>query len=126
MFGWLKEHKTIIVSVVITTGFILYAYGCESKVLSLNHTAKKVTRQELQIELNSLLDLAEVRFLDLESQDQLKALILQNAIILVQGQPFNPVGILTGFAAIYGIGQAGNSVSQTVNNIRKKRKVNNE
>lgn len=125
MFNWIKQHSPVIISVVITLGFLLYCYSCESKVKSLNQKGRMVTRQELQLELNNFVDLAQIRFLDLDRQDQIKTLILQNAMVLVQGQPFNPLGMLTGLAAVYGIGQAGSSVGKTVNNIRKKRKVNN-
>ncbi|GAI57513.1 unnamed protein product, partial [marine sediment metagenome] len=109
MFKWIKKHSTVIVSVLITVGFLLYCYSCESKVKSLNQKGRMVTRQELQLELNNFVDLAQIRFLDLDRQDQIKTLILQNAMVLVQGQPFNPVGLLTGLAAVYGIGQAGSN-----------------
>lgn len=125
MFNWIKKHSTVIVSVLITVGFLLYCYSCESKVKSFNHDGQMVTRQELQLELNNFVNLAQIRFLDLDRQDQIKALILQNAMVLVQGSPFNPAGLLTGIAAIYGISQASVNVSRTVNNVRKKRKVNN-
>lgn len=125
MLNWLKKHSALIVSVLVTIGFCVFAYSCESKVESLNGGGVQVSRQELQIELDQFISLAQFRMADLDRQDQFKTLLLQNAMILVQGQPFNPAGMLTGLAAIYGIAQAGSNVGRTVNNIRKKRKVNN-
>ena len=69
--------------------------------------------------------LAQVRMVDLDKQDRLRAVILENALILVQGQPFNPVGILTGFAALYGLTKAGSNVTKVVKDTVNKRKVNN-
>lgn len=125
MLSWLKKHSALIVSVLVTIGFFVFAYSCESKVESLNCGGVQVSRQELQLELDQFISLAQFRMADLDRQDQFKTLLLQNAMILVQGQPFNPAGMLTGLAAIYGIAQAGSNVGKTVNNIRKKRKVNN-
>ncbi len=125
MLKWLKKHLPIIVSVLVTIGFFTFALSCESTVESLNGGEKQVNRQELQIELEGFINTTRFKMADLERQDQFKTLLLQNALVIVQGQPFNPMGMLTGFAAIYGIAQAGNSGGKIVNNIRKKRKVNN-
>ncbi|GAH62920.1 unnamed protein product, partial [marine sediment metagenome] len=45
--------------------------------------------------------------------------------ILVQGQPFNPLGLITGVAAIYGLTQGSSNITKVVKNKVKKRKVNN-
>ncbi|GAI67850.1 unnamed protein product, partial [marine sediment metagenome] len=65
------------------------------------------------------------RMADLDRQEQLRAVILQNALILVQGQPFNPLGLITGVAALYGITQAGQNTVKVAKNIKAKRKANN-
>lgn len=125
MLAFLKKHRDSILIVLVTIGFLFYAYGCESRVKSLNHGNKLVTRSELQLELEQLMGLAEIKVADLDRQDALRTLILQNAIILVQGQPLNPVGLLTGIAALYGAGQMSNSVVKTVKNTVKKKRTNN-
>jgi len=125
MIAFLKKHRDSIMMVLVTIGFLLYAYGCESKVKSLNHGEKLVTRAELQLELEQIMGMAEIKVADLDRQDALRTLILQNAIILVQGQPLNPLGLLTGIAALYGAGQMSNSVVKTVKNTVKKKRVNN-
>ena len=63
---------------------------------------------------------------DLDKQEQLRAIILQNALILVQGNPLNPVGIITAIAGIYGATQAGKNVKNGVKNARAKRKANTD
>ncbi len=125
MWEWLKSKSTIILAVIVTASFLFFAYSCEPKVPSLWREGKQVNRQELQLELDQMIGLAQLRMVDLEKQEQLRAIILQNALILVQGQPFNPAGLITAVAALYGIGQASKSVSKTVKEVRNKRKVNN-
>lgn len=122
---WIKRHFTVLVTALVTIGLLIYIYGCEPKVWSLNYSNRRVTRSELQLELNQIIGLAELRMLDLDRQERLRAVILQNALILVQGQPFNPVGLITAVAAVYGVSQAGCNVSKVVKVTRKKRKVDN-
>ena len=125
MLDYLKKHRDSIMIALVTIGVIFYAYGCESKVKSLNHNDKLVTRGELQLELDQIIGMAKIKVADLDQQDALRTLILQNALILVQGQPFNPLGLLTGIAALYGAGQMSNSVVKTVKTQVKKRGINN-
>ncbi len=122
---WLKRHTTIIITASVCFGFVIYCYGCEPKTASLSNNGRRINRQELQLELDQFIGLAELRMVDLDKQDELRAIILQNALILVQGQPFNPLGILTGVATIYGIMQGSSNVTRTVKNARNKRKIIN-
>ena len=125
MLNWIKNHSAIIIASLVSIGLILFMYGCEPEVNSLIYNGKRVNRSELQYELSSLVALAEVRMLDLDKQDQLRAIILQNALIIVSGQPYNPVGIITAFAAVYGLTQGGTNITKVVKNTINKRKGNN-
>lgn len=125
MLVWLKRNVSIVVGVLVTIGFLFYAYSCEPKVASLLNTTKKVNRQELQLELDQLIGLAQLRMVDLDKQEQFRAIILENAVLLVQGQPINPVGIITGLAAIYGATQGGRNITKVVKEKRIKRKESN-
>lgn len=124
MWEWIKKHSTIIVTILVCVGFAIYVYGCEPKVMSLYDKAKLVNRQELQLELDQLISISQLRMADLDRQEQIRSIVLQNALILVQGQPFNPVGLLTAIAAIYGISQGGSQVTKVVKNARAKSKTN--
>ena len=125
MWQWIKKHLSVIVTILVTVGFLFYCYGCEPKVESLDSKGRMVNRQELQFELDHIINTAQIRMADLERQVRIRALILQNALMVVQGQPFNPVGLVTGVASIYGISQASSNIGKTVKNVRNKRKVNN-
>jgi len=125
MIAWLKKHTTIIVTVLVCFGFAVYCYGCEPKVRSITDRARLVNRQELQLELDQVIGMAQLRMADLDKQEQLRAVILQNALVLVQGQPLNPFGIITAIAAVYGAAQGGSNVKNVIKTAVKKRKVNN-
>ena len=125
MLQWIKNHWNSIVIVLVTSGLCIFMYDCEPKVESLKDERRLVTRFELQIELEQILSTAEIRMSDLDRQDELRKIILQNALLLVEGQPANPVGIITAIAALYGLLTASKSTVQTVKNTLEKRKVNN-
>ncbi len=96
---------------------MLWAYGCTPTVKSLIDPTKKVTAAELQIEFDTLMAVFEIRQLDIERQNKLRELLTRNAMLAVQAGTFNPLGLLTGLAALYG---AGSAVKDTKNVIRRK------
>jgi len=125
MWEWLKKHAALLVTILVSVGLLFYLVGCEPKTISLKQGNKLINRQELQLELDQIMGTAQLRMADLDRQDQLRAIILQNALILVQGQPYNPVGLITAAAAVYGLTQGGKNISKTVVAKRKKGKTNN-
>ncbi len=122
---WIKKNSSIVATVLITIGIVLYCYGCEAQTPSLRDRNRLINRQELQLELDQIIGLAQIRMLDLDKQEAFRAIILENALILVQGNPYNPVGLITGVAAIYGLIQGSNKVTKAVKKVGKKRTVNN-
>lgn len=124
IMDWIKKHSTLLIGILTCIGFLFYCYACEPKVHSLTDRSRLVNRQELQLELDQFIGMAQLRVADLDKQEQLRAIILQNALVLVQGQPLNPVGIITAIAAVYGAAQGSKNIKQGVKNARAKRKNN--
>jgi len=124
MLAWFKKHGATLVAALICAGILIYCYACESKIPSLVDKNRSINRQELQLELDQFISMSQLRMADLDRQDALKTIVLQNAMILVQGQPFNPVGIITGVAAIYGLTQGGCNIVKKVKVTRNKGKSN--
>lgn len=122
---WITKHWLSLATGLLIVGLLFYGYGCESKVHSLTDNGKWVNRQELQLELDQIFGLAKLRMLDLDKQDQIKAVIFQNSLLLLQGQGVNPVGMITAICGIYGITQAGRNVTNAVKKKVNKGKVNN-
>lgn len=122
MNKFLKENWIKIVTLTIGLFFFLVIYGCEPEVKSLFNPDIKVTGEELKIELETLLSIAKMRQEDLERQIQLRNLILQNVLLVAQTGTINPLGILTGLFAFYGVGSAATSTVKTV----KKKLTHND
>ncbi len=118
IFNFIYKHWYQLIPGIILVGLFVFIYGCQSTTQSLTQPSRTVTRSELQIEINTLLETSQIRFEDLDRQDQLRNLILQNALVVAQGQPFNPLGMISGLLAVYG---AGSAARDTRNIIKKKK-----
>ncbi|GAI01404.1 unnamed protein product, partial [marine sediment metagenome] len=73
------------VSLIVLTGLLFWAWGCPARVPSLTTNGKKVTRPELQIELDTIIATAEFRLAALDQQDQVRDIIFKNALLMVDG-----------------------------------------
>ena len=125
MWVWIRKNHKSIITVSITVVLCIYLYSCESKVKSLYEPDRLVNRAELQLELDRLMSIAQLRMADLDRQDALRDIIIQNGILLVQGQPFNPIGLITAIAGIYGLTHATSKVVSAAKKSQEKRKANN-
>jgi len=124
MWKWIVTNKTKLISLVATAGIMFYLYSCESQVRSLENSKELVTRTELTAELNAYLDKFDIRFASLDRQDKIREVILNNAMIVVQGQPFNPAGLITAMLSVYGVTQAAKNTTGAIKNARDKRANN--
>lgn len=113
----LSADWTKTIALVILTALLFWGYGCPARTPSLITQGKKITRPELQIELDSIIATAEFRFADLDKQEQFRDLIFKNALVMVETGSLNPTGILTLLAGLYGIVHAGKKV---VKHVKKK------
>ncbi len=125
MIIWIKKNIRGIVTGLVLVSISFWLQSCEPQVQSLITPKRMVTRAELELELDNLIALAQLRMLNLDKQEQLRSLIINNSLILASGQPFNPIGILTGLAGIYGVAHAATKSTKYVTKTLQKRKVNN-
>ena len=102
-----------------TAIILLYVFGCESTTRSLEDPQTKVTRAELQNELETILAKYELRNIELTRQDRIRDIITQNALIIAETGGANPIGIITTLLAVYGVGSA---TRDTKNAIKAKTK----
>jgi len=112
-----KEKWLVYLIMLIGNVLLLISMGCPSKVTSLIDSTKRVTRAELQIELDHFIASAGIKLDQLDKQDELRDIVLKNAFIMVETGTFNPLAIATALFALYG---AGNAVNQTKNAVKKK------
>lgn len=113
----LSDNWPKAISIIALTAILFWGYGCPAQVDSLTTAGKKVTRPELQVELDTIIATAEFRLASLNKQDQFRDIIFKNAMIMVEGGALNPVGIITMLAGIYGITRGG---SDLVKKVKKK------
>lgn len=125
MWNWIKKNRTVLITVVVTSLLCVYLYACESKVKSLTEPERLVTRAELQVEMDTFIAQAEIRKANLDRQDAFRSLIIENGLLILQGTPFNPVGLITAIAGIYGVTHGASKVVRAAKKSQAKRKANN-
>lgn len=100
----IKHNHMLIAGIVCSLIITLVIIGCEPKTQSLINKNHKVTRAELNIELETLLATAQLRSKDLDRQEQLRDLIFQSALQVTQGGQLSIPGLLLALGNVIGIG----------------------
>ena len=94
---------TVVALVLLSVG-LYWMYGCQSTVESLLRPDRKVTRSELMAEWNYYTGLMKSRVANLDSQDEIRKLIFEQANLFTQTGTISPVGVLGLLASIGAIG----------------------
>lgn len=104
--------KTI--AIILLTAFLFWGWACPSSVPSLIVEGKKVTRPELQIEMDTITATAKFRLSQLDQRDAFRNLVFENAFAMAKGNGINPVGIMTLLAGLYGVTRGVQDVKNRV------------
>ena len=112
----LNHERYQSIAVVLIMALLIWTYGCPSRVKSLNRPGTRVTRAELQIEIDTLLATAEAHLVDLDRQVNVKRLIYDNLLLTAQSGQFNLLGLVAAAFTTLGIGA-------TVDNVRKRKEL---
>lgn len=115
--SFIDKNYLIIIGQVLAALIVIWIYGCESTVTSLNGPELRVTRTELNHELEQFLALANIKFAQLDKQDEFKRIIFNNAVILGTGGTVNPIGVITALFALTGLAATADDIR-----LRKERK----
>lgn len=108
------------IALLALTGFLFWGWACPPRVESLNTPDRKVTRPELQIELDTIIATAEYRLAELDKQQAVRDLVFQNALQMAENGGINPMGVITLLAGIYGITRGVQDVKNRVAANNKK------
>lgn len=117
LWTFIRHNSGIFIGLSACLLLILYAYSCQSQVISIVNPQLKVSRTELVAEVDSFLTAAAGKFDDLDRQDLVKSTIFNSIIDLAQGGTINPIGVALTLAGILGIGAS-------VDNVRKRTHIN--
>lgn len=115
MLEWIRHNQGAFVAAIICVFLLAWTFGCQSKVTSLIHEDKKVTAEELNLELDqevarleAELDLivrkAELKEADLKRQDAVKQKLFEFAAISAQSGGVNIPGLLATTFSVLGFG----------------------
>lgn len=113
----LKDNWPTYAVMLAANVLLLLCVSCPPTTKSLFNNSKKITRPELQLELDTIIATAQLRLADLDKQQQLRDVILKNALIMVETGTFSPFGMATALFGFYGIATAA---TKAKNAIKKK------
>lgn len=114
MLQWIRHNQGMTVALIIACTLLVWTFGCQSKVRSpISDTM--VTRPELElevdiqvkrmeVELDNLQEQAQLKFLALDRQDELKRKLFEFASVTAQSGTFNPIGLITLAGTLLGLG----------------------
>lgn len=110
----LEIHWPKTIALVVLTALLFWGYSCQPETISLIHPGGKVTRPELQIELDSIVATAVFRMADLDRQEAFRDLIFKNALVVIETGTMNPAGIITLLLGLYGITRGAKDIKDKV------------
>lgn len=117
LYAFIRHNSGICIGFALLPAILIYAYSCQSTVVSLVNSDQKITRAELVAEVDSILAAAEIKFDDLDRQDLVKNTIFNSLLDVAAGGSINPIGLLQMLGSIVGIGAVAD-------NIRKRTLIN--
>ena len=100
----LRHNQAIAVAVVICIALGVYLVGCKSSVISPINPPKKVSRVQLEAEMERLMVDVELAIEDLNKQDLFKQKLFEIGLVAAQGGTVNPVGAGITLLGILGLG----------------------
>ncbi len=104
------------ISVLVAIILLSIWWGCEPKSPSIRNPKLKVTRAQLESELDSIIVQVQNSVDDMDRQEKVLDFLFRQALIIGQTGAINPIAILTSLGTILGIG-AG------VDNVRNRKKI---
>ena len=113
LWTFIRHNQGMFIGGAITLCVLVWTYGCESQVTSIVYAPNLVNRGQLQIEVDSFIAQAELKFADLNRQDQIKSTLFNTAITFMQGGSVNPAAVAIVIGNILGLGAV-------IDNVRKR------
>lgn len=109
-----ERYQTI--SIILTAIFLIFLSACEPRCHSLIDPQKKITRTELNGEIELLQSRIDSELQDLEQQEAIRTLLLSLANQYVATGAFPVIPAITGAITLLGAGAV-------VDNVRKRKDV---
>lgn len=117
LYALFRHNSGLILSTLLVPAILIYAYSCQSVVVSTIAGRGKISRPELVAEVDLFLAAAEAKFADLDRQDLVKDTIFNSVIDLAQGKAPNPIAVALVIGNMLGLGAV-------IDNVRKRTHIN--
>lgn len=112
---WIRHNQGVFIAVIICVGLLIWTIGCESKVTSMTDPTKKVTAEELDLEvekesvrleteLDQLVKMVQLKRKELQRQEEIKQKLLDFALLTSQSGALNMSGMIGLVAGVMGVG----------------------
>ncbi|MBA7543666.1 hypothetical protein ES705_36003 [subsurface metagenome] len=118
MKNWIKDNPFIDIAIVTVVVVLSLFGGCQVTVPSLTEPTQRVTRTQLEIELQTLLDTAEMRFKQIDRQESFRRELLNHALLISQSGTINLYGLIPLALSVLGAGAVAD-------NVRKRKVIRN-
>lgn len=113
LWAFARHNSGMVIGVTIVIAILVWCYGCPSQVVSIHNPPKLVTRSELELEVDHFLKQAEIRFAELNQQDEFKRTLFAAAMEFMAEGKVNPLAIAITLGNILGLGAV-------IDNVRKR------
>lgn len=117
IWAFIRHNSGMVIGVILVIAILIWCYGCESTVVSIHNPAKRINRTGLEIEVDHFLKQAEMRFIELDQQDEFKRTLFAMAIDFMNEGKVNPLAIAITLGNILGLGAV-------IDNVRKRTLIN--
>lgn len=117
------RHNQFLVAAVCLAGVLLFwVYGCESQTTSVLSPQEKVTRLELQTEVDTFNLKVKAAVADLDKQDTFKQELVTIGVAIAEAGGLNPAGVgvgvmLLGLAGLTADNRKKNAIIKTLKNV---------
>jgi len=112
IWTFIRHNPGITIGVLLSIAVLIWSYGCQSKVVSIVNSPILVTRGELELEVEHFLKNAEIRFKELDQQDEFKRTFFAMAIEFMKGGKINPIAIALTIGNLLGFGAVVDNVKK--------------
>jgi len=122
ILNFLNHERYQVAAVIVCLVIVFAGLCCESQTRSLLDPAQKVSRAELRVEIDAFIANAEMRYADLDRQDELKSLLYEHLMLWSATGTFNPAALVPLLASVLGVG----AIADNVRKRRDIKKLNNK
>ena len=117
LWSFIRHNQGMFIGGAIAIAVLVWTYGCESQVTSILYAPDLVNRGQLQIEVDTFVAQAELKFANLDRQDQVRSTLFETALTFMEGGNVNPAAVAIVIGNILGLGAV-------IDNVRKRTLIN--